>query len=145
MRRSLSSITEMAVRSHSLFLAVLASATFAATPEVPSPAPKITYEDHVLPIFRDNCLKCHNPDKLKGDLDLTSFSAAIKGGGSGATLNAGDPQGSQLFKSITHTDEPTMPPNGKLSDRDIDTIKKWIEGGLLQGVNSKAIAANKPA
>src|SRR5688572_29586412 len=50
---------------------------------------KVTYEDHVLPIFRDNCLKCHNPDKLKGDLDLTSFSSAVKGGGGGATLNAG--------------------------------------------------------
>ena len=117
------------------------AAAFAADP---LPAKKITYEDDVLPIFRDNCLKCHNPDKLKGDLDLTSFSSAVKGGGSGATLNSGDPDGSQLFKSITHADEPTMPPNGKLSDRDIATIKQWITGGLLQGVNSKAIAASKP-
>src|SRR5215208_116359 len=92
---------------------------------------KITYEDDVPPIFRDNCLKCHNPDKLKGDLDLTSFSSAIKGGGSGATLNAGDPDGSQLFKSVTHTDEPSMPPNAKLGDKDIAVIRKWIEGGLL--------------
>jgi mono/diheme cytochrome c family protein len=111
----------------------------------PDPVKKVTYEDDVLPIFRDNCLKCHNPDKLKGDLDLTSFSAAIKGGGSGATLNAGDPEGSQLFKSITHTDEPNMPPNGKLSDKDIGTIRGWIAGGLLQGAGSKALAASKPA
>lgn len=108
-------------------------------------AKKVTYEDDVLPIFRDNCLKCHNPDKLKGDLDLTSFSSAVKGGGSGATLNSGDPEGSQLFKSVTHSDEPTMPPNGKLNDRDIATIRNWIEGGLLQGASSKALAANKPA
>jgi hypothetical protein len=113
---------------------------FAAEPEK-----KVTYEDDVLPILRDNCLKCHNPDKLKGDLDLTSFSAAIKGGGSGATLNASDPEGSQLYKAITHSDEPTMPPNAKLADKDIAVIRRWIEGGLLQGVNSKALAANKPA
>jgi len=105
---------------------------------------KVTYEDDVLPIFRDNCLKCHNPDKLKGDLDLTSFSGAIKGGGSGVTLNAGDPDGSQLFKSITHVEDPAMPPKSKLSDKEIGTIRRWIEGGLLQGANSKAIAANKP-
>ncbi|MES2697024.1 MAG: c-type cytochrome domain-containing protein [Verrucomicrobiota bacterium] len=111
----------------------------------PAPAKKTTYEDDVLPIFRDNCLKCHNPDKLKGDLDLTSFSNTIKGGGSGVTLNAGDPDGSLLFKSVTHSDEPTMPPNGKLAERDIATIRRWIEGGLLQGANSKSIAANKPA
>ena len=105
---------------------------------------KVTYEDDVLPIFRDNCLKCHNPDKLKGDLDLTSFSGTIKGGGSGVTLNAGDPDGSQLFKSITHAEDPAMPPKSKLSEKEIGTIRQWIEGGLLQGVNSKAIAANKP-
>src|SRR5688572_10456373 len=106
---------------------------------------KVTYEDDVLPIFRDNCLKCHNPDKLKGDLDLSSFSATVKGGGSGTTLNAGDPDGSQLFKSVTQADEPAMPPNSKLSAKDIATIRSWIEGGLLQGVNSKALIASKPA
>ncbi len=107
-------------------------------------AKKVTYEDDVLPIFRDNCLKCHNPDKQKGDLDLTSFSAAIKGGGSGATLNAGDAEGSLLYKAIMHTEDPEMPPKSKLADKDIGTIRSWIDGGLLQGVNSKAIAG-KPA
>jgi hypothetical protein len=121
-------------------VAAFMSAAFGATE-----AKKVTYEDDVLPIFRDNCLKCHNPDKLKGDLDLTSFSGAVKGGGSGVTLNAGDPDGSQLFKSITHTDEPAMPPNSKLAERDILTIRKWIEGGMLQGAGSKALAASKPA
>lgn len=115
-----------------------------ASSAVAADGKKITYEDDVLPIFRDNCLKCHNPDKLKGDLDLTSFSAAIKGGGSGATLNAGDLEGSQLYKSVTHTDEPSMPPKSKLADREIGIIRQWIEGGLLQGAGSKAIAASKP-
>lgn len=106
---------------------------------------KVTYEDDVLPIFRDNCLKCHNPDKQKGDLDLSSFSAAIKGGGGGVDLNSGDPEGSPLYKSITHADEPAMPPNSKLAERDILVIRQWIEGGLLRGAGSKAIAASKPA
>lgn len=110
-----------------------------------SDAKKVTYEDDVLPIFRDNCLKCHNPDKLKGDLDLTSFSSVIKGGGSGASVNAGDPEGSQLFKSIIHADEPAMPPKDKLSEKDIAVVRAWIMGGLLQGIGSKALAANKPA
>jgi hypothetical protein len=106
---------------------------------------KVTYEDDVLPIFRDNCLKCHNPDKQKGDLDLSSFSAALKGGGGGVDLNSGDPDGSPLYKSITHADDPAMPPNAKLADREILVIRQWIEGGLLRGAGSKAIAASKPA
>lgn len=132
------------LQSTALLLALAASASAFAS-EPPPAEKKVTYEDDVLPIFRDNCLKCHNPDKVKGDLDLTSFSGAVKGGGSGATLNAGDPDGSLLYKAITHAEEPTMPPNGKLSERDIAIIKRWIEGGLLQGANSKALAANKPA
>ena len=131
---------------HRLTLSVLALLpSLALAGEPPASAKKTTYEDDVLPIFRDNCLKCHNPDKLKGDLDLSSFSATVKGGGGGTTLNAGDPDGSQLLKSILQTDEPAMPPNSKLSAKDIATIRAWIEGGLLQGVNSKALTANKPA
>ncbi len=129
---------------HPVFLGTLLLAALLSAPASAQPK-KVTYEDDVLPILRDNCLKCHNPDKLKGDLDLSSFSSAIKGGGGGATLNAGDPDGSTLFKSIIQSEDPTMPPNGKLTDKDIAVIKRWIEGGLLQGVNSKAIAANKPA
>lgn len=106
---------------------------------------KVTYEDDVLPIFRNNCLKCHNPDKLKGDLDLTSFSSVLKGGGSGACVNGGDPDGSKLYRAITRVEDPEMPPNTVLPDKDIATIARWIEGGLLQGVSSQAVAATKPA
>ncbi len=107
-------------------------------------ADKVTYEDNVLPIFRSNCLKCHNPDKAKGDLDLSVFPGVIKGGGSGASVVSGDPDGSKLVKSITHAEEPNMPPNSKLPDKDIEVIKKWIAGGLLETSGSKAIAASKP-
>lgn len=107
-------------------------------------AKKVTYEDDVLPIFRDNCLKCHNPDKLKGDLDLSTFNGTIKGGAGGVSVNAGDPDGSKLYKSITHAEEPEMPPKTKMPDKEIATIRKWIESGLLQGVNSKALTGNKP-
>jgi hypothetical protein len=122
-------------------LLVVAGVLRAAEPE----AKKVTYEDDVLPIFRDNCLKCHNPDKLKGDLDLTSFPGVLKGGGSGAAVNPGDPEGSVLLRVVTHAEEPTMPPNSKLAERDIGVIRRWIQGGLLQGLNSKAIAAARPA
>lgn len=127
-------------------LAALAALLLVAASRAAEPGGrKVTYEDDVLPVFRDNCLKCHNPDKLKGDLDLTSFSGVLKGGGSGPALNSGDPEGSVLFRVITHAEEPAMPPNGKLADRDIALIRRWIQGGMLQGLNSKAIAASRPS
>ena len=108
-------------------------------------AEKITFEDHVLPIFRDNCLKCHNPDKLKGDQDLTTYAGTLKGGGSGTGPSAGDAEGSLLIKVLTHAAEPYMPPNSPPMDAKlIATIRKWIEGGMLETSGSKAMTANKP-
>ena len=107
---------------------------------------KVTFQDHVLPLIENHCGKCHNPDKKKGDLDLTSYNGALKGGGSGQVVMSGNPDSSRLYKSITHTEEPTMPPNKpRLPDKDLEIFKKWIAGGLLESSGSKAIAASKPA
>ena len=106
---------------------------------------KVTYDEQILPLLRNQCLKCHNPDKLKGDLDLSTYSGALKGGGSGVVLIGGNPDGSKLFKSITHAEEPNMPPNsGKIPDQEIASIKAWITGGLLENSGSKALISNKP-
>ena len=41
------------------------------------------------------------------------------------------------------TEDPKMPPKGdKLSDSEIATIRKWIEGQLLESSSSKGIAAS---
>src|SRR5687767_10984157 len=107
---------------------------------------KVTYQDHIRPLVETHCSQCHNADKLKGDLDLTSFNGTIKGGGSGQVLVSGNPEASKLWKSITHAEEPTMPPNkGRMPDKDLDLFKKWIAGGLLENSGSKAIVSGKPA
>ena len=103
---------------------------------------KISYDDHVLRIFEQSCLNCHNPDKTKGGLDLSNFAGAIKGGSSGKIVEPGDTS-STLINSVKHTADPKMPPEGeKLSEGDIDVLVKWIEGGLLE---NKSSTARKPA
>src|SRR5437868_14023742 len=93
---------------------------------------KVTYQEQILPLVEANCSKCHNADKKKADLDLTSYQGALKGSGSGAVLVSGNLDGSKLWKAITHAEEPNMPPNRpKLDDKDLDLFKKWILGGLL--------------
>ncbi|MCX5688980.1 MAG: hypothetical protein NTV94_04200, partial [Planctomycetota bacterium] len=73
---------------------------------------KITFDDHIKPIFVARCLNCHNPDKLKGDLDLTSFRATMAGSSGGEVVKSGDPAGSSLLGVVSHTQEPKMPPKG---------------------------------
>src|SRR2546425_23849 len=107
---------------------------------------KITFQDHVLPLIENNCGKCHNPDKKKADLDLTSYGGIIKGSGSGQVVVSGNLDGSKLWRAITQVEEPTMPPNKpKLPDKELDVFRKWILGGLLETSGSKAIIASKPA
>jgi WD40 repeat protein len=106
---------------------------------------KVNYQDHILPLFRNNCLNCHNPDKKKAGLDLSNYQAALAGSDSGPVVNAGDPDGSKLFRVVTHAEEPTMPPKrDKLPDKDLNLIKSWILGGVLETKFGKAVASAKP-
>src|ERR1041384_833936 len=105
----------------------------------------VNYQDNILPLIENNCAKCHNPDKKKGDLDLTTYSGALKGGGSGAVLVAGNLDGSKLWRAITHAEDPTMPPNKfTLPEKELDVFKRWILGGLLETRGGKAITTAKP-
>ncbi|SVA42324.1 uncharacterized protein METZ01_LOCUS95178, partial [marine metagenome] len=107
-------------------------------------ADKVTYQDQILPIFRNKCLKCHNADKMKADLDLSTYDAAIQGSGNGPVLVGGDPDESMLYKAVAHLEKPTMPPKDKLPENEIELIKKWVAGGLLMNSGSKAMITSKP-
>jgi len=100
---------------------------------------KITYEDHIKPIFRQHCFTCHNQGESKGGLALDSNGAIMTGGGSGEIVSAGDPQASRLFQLIAHIDEPAMPPDqDKIPQAEIDLVAAWITGGMLENIGSKA-------
>src|ERR1041385_4695380 len=119
---------------------------FGILPFPVSAADKITYQDHILPLVEANCSKCHNADKRKADLDLTSYQGALKGSGSGPVVLSGNVDGSKLWKALSHSEEPYMPPNRpKLDDKELDLFKKWIAGGLLENAGGKAVAASGPA
>src|SRR5215472_14535429 len=109
-------------------------------------ADKTTYEDHLLPILRNECTSCHNPDKKKGGLDLSSYQAILTGSDSGTIVQSGDPDSSKLYKVVAHTDDPNMPKGkGKLQDKDVNVFKQWIAGGMLENAGGKAVVAkNKP-
>ncbi|NNE93058.1 MAG: hypothetical protein HKN23_15540, partial [Verrucomicrobiales bacterium] len=108
-------------------------------------APKTTFVDHVLPILENRCLNCHNPDEAKGGLDLSTFGATMTGGSGGEVVVAEDPGGSRLYTLMAHTETPKMPPEKpKSPDKEIEIIKNWIAGGLLETASSKARKSNKP-
>ena len=48
-----------------------------------APAAKITYDEHVRPIFREHCFTCHAQEADKGGLTLDTYAKAMAGGSSG--------------------------------------------------------------
>ncbi len=103
---------------------------------------KVTYVDHVLPIFRNACNNCHNPDKKKAGLDLTTYGATMAGSENGPVLKPGQADGSLIFKVCAQTEEPKMPPKGdKLTDAELALLKNWIAGFALETSSSKPAAA----
>jgi|GEM_PF-444498 len=95
------------------------------------------YQDLVRPILEARCMSCHNENKTKGDLNLTTYSLIKAGGESGnSTLVAGMPGESELYRRIVlpQTDDDVMPPMGKsrLKQVEVDLIEWWIAGGANQ-------------
>jgi hypothetical protein len=112
---------------------------FAADPK--TGAKKLTYQDNVQPILREKCFACHDSDKMKGGLDMTSYAKLMEGGGSGAVVKPGDGDGSRLFLTISHKVQPAMPPKSdKLPQAALDTVKSWIDQGALENSGSKVVA-----
>ena len=106
-------------------------------------ADKITYEDHIKDIFSNSCANCHKPSKRKGGLNLMTYADVLKGGSSGKIVEPGNIE-SLLVKSITHEEEPIMPPKGpKLEAKEIELVRSWIKGGLLETASSQRVKVAK--
>src|SRR6186713_3321509 len=93
------------------FSALALSAASALVAQQPA-GEKITYQDHIKPMLENKCFSCHNPDKKKGDLDLTSFAALMTGGGGGAVVDPGNGASSRMVTTTRKLEEPFMPPEG---------------------------------
>ncbi len=99
---------------------------------------KVTYMDHVRPIFESRCLSCHSADKKKGGLDLSTYSATMAGGSGGICVEPGDLK-SKLLGCVEFAVEPFMPPKSdKIPAKEIEILSKWIQGGVLETGSSVA-------
>ena len=92
----------------------------------------MVFNDVIKPIFTQKCTSCHNPDKLKGELNLTDADAILKGGKTGKLFVAGKPDISLLLRRIhlPDTEKKHMPPSGKaqLTTAEIRLLSLWVKG-----------------
>jgi mono/diheme cytochrome c family protein len=74
---------------------------FAGTSLGDSKAEDVDFQKRIAPILSARCVGCHQPGKTKGGLDLTSASAAMKGGDSGPSWTIGNSSDSEIVARIT--------------------------------------------
>ena len=80
-------------------------------------------------VLRKRCLACHNLEEARGGLNLASSKSIEAGSTSGPVIVPGKPNESLLYRSAAHLDDPKMPPNSqRISDRELDVIRRWILG-----------------
>ena len=90
-----------------------------------------------LPILSENCLLCHGPDakSRKADLRLDLKESALRT--ADPIIVPGKSSDSELFQRIGSRDpDEQMPPpksGKKLTSRQIDLLKKWIDQGAAWG------------
>lgn len=103
----------------------------------------MVFTDLIQPILNDRCLKCHNGDKMKGELNLEDTAGIMAGGDDGAVIETGSAVESELFKRITlpQGHKKFMPGDGNepLTYNQIKLIAWWIDsGGDFEGSVSAA-------
>jgi hypothetical protein len=90
--------------------------------------PAADFERQIAPLIATRCLSCHAGDDPKGQLDLTTRAAALKGGESGPALNGDDLSASALWERIAAGE---MPPKEPLSDDEQALIAHWLKSGAV--------------
>jgi hypothetical protein len=102
------------------------------------------YELKIQPILKEKCVSCHNDQKTKGDLNMSSIEKLLKGGKNGFLWKAGDTLNSHILKraNLPLDDKKHMPPKGKpqLSTEEIFYLTQWIS----EGANTKIKLSELP-
>lgn len=112
------------------------------------PENPLVYQDVVYRILDGKCVACHNPNKQKGELVMTSFDKLLKGGENGRILEAGKPGESEMIRRVhlPLEDEEHMPPEGKnpLQENEITILEQWIALGASDTVRLNQLPKSEP-
>ncbi|MFM9062094.1 MAG: DUF1549 domain-containing protein, partial [Pirellula sp.] len=113
-----------------LFLTALFLVIFETESLLAQEDDKEFFDKKVRPIFAERCWSCHSGQagESKGSLRLDHIELIQKGGDSGPALVARDVDASLIYQAVSYKGY-EMPPDGRLPQEQVDTIKEWIARG----------------
>src|SRR5450755_4510998 len=92
----------------SLVVSALLAGRLAAA-EAPAEGGPITFEQHIRPILKANCFRCHGgEEEFKGGLDLRLRRLMAAGGDSGSAIEPGKKDESLLYQRIRKGEMPPV-------------------------------------
>lgn len=109
----------------------------------PKPQKPVSFINDVAPIFKENCLACHDAKKKAGKYDMTTYEKIVAGGSNGEAVIPGKLDDSELHALIVSTDQRRMPPRDKgeaVPKEKAEVIARWIKEGakIDAGLDPKA-------
>jgi len=112
------------------------------------PENPLIYAHIVQPILENKCVKCHNPNKRKGELLMTDIPSLIKGGETGTALVPGNPMESEMIRRLhlPLEDEEHMPPKGEspLTESEMGILEEWISLGASDTLQLEHLESTQP-
>ena len=116
-------LSAMSRKSITIAAAIVAVAAFSCThdPVIPK-TPEISFKDQVQPIYVNNCARsgCHDGNEFS----LQTYDEIR------SNVSPGDARGSKTYRAMTRLwGESAMPPDGPLSDQQINLVYAWIMQG----------------
>jgi hypothetical protein len=88
------------------------------------------FEKRIRPVLVQQCMDCHNQNKVKAGLYLDSREGVHKGGETGPLFVVGNPDKSLLIQAIRYTDDDLqMPPKHRLTPEQVRDFEEWVRMG----------------
>jgi mono/diheme cytochrome c family protein len=91
-----------------------------------------TYSSQVAPILQAECKACHSSSMKLGGWDISTYESVMTSGDHGPVVIAGDTENSLLAQMIQGVGGKTMPPQGPISQQEVQVILDWIAAGAAQ-------------
>lgn len=92
----------------------------------------VSFAADVQTLLQKRCYGCHGPQVQQRGLRLDQRDSAMR------VIQPGDPAASKLFRMVTDTGSPRMPPAGPLPPAEIAILKQWIESGATWPATPRA-------
>ena len=92
------------------------------------------FEKSIRPLLAKHCYECHSVDTAEenGHLALDGRAGLTAGGSRGPIVVPGKPEESLLLTALRYTDPKLqMPPEGKISNDEIELVTRWIQMGAF--------------